>query len=247
VAFDLEQQCTAFVVISIYRYADPPRFGGRAILAVRWWPRQCRAGFDKSDAVEPAHKINDIAAGFAAAAIENLFLDIDGKPIVTAAFWAWPIAFGLAEYLDIASGELILNMNRACAINPGLVFDRPHVNSSREKESRCENTGFRLIGNVVVEGMDGFVVVALTVFVGVVGDQLCRLVGFDAPAHDLKERSRFHAELGFHLAGLQLDDRHRARPRIAHQLDLRAQITKADAAAGCRRAESKNLGADWID
>src|SRR5262249_43343807 len=93
------------------------------------------AGFDKSDAVQPAHKINDIAAGFAAAAIEKLFFDIDGKPIVTAAFRAWPIAFGLAGYLDVASCELVFDMNRACAINPGLMFDRPHVRSMRKNKA----------------------------------------------------------------------------------------------------------------
>src|SRR5262249_28096827 len=98
-------------------------------------PCQCRAGFDKPDAVEPAHKINNVAADFAAAAIEKLFFDIDGKPIVAAAFRAWAIAFGLAGYLDVASCKFVLNMNLACAINPGLMFDRPDVRSMRKKKA----------------------------------------------------------------------------------------------------------------
>src|SRR6516162_2376586 len=84
--------------------------------------------------------------------------------------------------------------------------------------------------NFVVEGVGGLGPLAATL-VGAIGDQLGCFLGFDAPTANLKKRPWLHAEFGFHLARLELDDRHGAWPRIPHQLDLRGQITDADTAA----------------
>src|SRR6516165_5553255 len=88
--------------------------------------------------------------------------------------------------------------------------------------------------NFVVEGVGGLGPFAATL-VGTVGDQLCCFLGFDAPTANLKKRPLLHAELGFHLARLQLDDRHGGWSRIPHKLDLCSQVADADAAARCAR------------
>jgi hypothetical protein len=77
------------------------------------------------DTIEVPHKRDDIAAGVTTAAVKYLLFGIDGKPIITTAFWAWPGVFDLATQLDAAAGELVLDRHMLGMVDPR-VWKRVH-------------------------------------------------------------------------------------------------------------------------
>src|SRR5258707_12926973 len=63
------------------------------------------------------HKGNYITTAAAAAAVENLSLDVDRKTVAAAAYGAWPNAITATDKLDSAARDLVLDRHRLCEID----------------------------------------------------------------------------------------------------------------------------------
>src|SRR3984957_13332247 len=92
---------------------------GRRRSGRRWRPLagQILEGLEEAAAVKKTDESDDVAAGDAAAAVENLFSDVDAEAILAVALRAGAAAIDQANELDPSPLNFVFNAHRASALD----------------------------------------------------------------------------------------------------------------------------------